>query len=81
MLRSSAQHPSRASASYAMARMPGATPLLPAREEGRLGPREMGSGYRLSFNVDRADAEAYGTVNYEHEVAIDRAIFEAWPLG
>ena len=65
MMRSSYQHKSAAETSYPMAAMPGGpTPLVPEHEQGRLGPGDVGTGYRLFFDVQQCAAETDGTFDY-----------------
>jgi len=68
-LKSSVQHPMKGESSFPMVAMPGLHPLVPEEEaeqiaSGKMKPTDMGSGYRLFFNVRRGSAEAGGTVDY-----------------
>ena len=64
MLRASYQHDSTGETSYPMTKMDGLTPLLPAHEKGKLSDRDMGSCYRLFFDVNQGSAEENGIVDY-----------------
>ena len=64
MLRGNFQHPTTGTSNFKLTQMPGETPLMPEFERGKLNEKDMGSGYRLFFDVSEGSAEKGGVLDY-----------------
>jgi len=67
MLASSTQHRVEPNVDFSLPlkKFAGETPLLPDFEKGKLHAKDMGSGYKLFFNVKEGDGQKNSTVNYK----------------